>query len=145
MLWMRSEGAQEALLPKQAPLEGRGGKRLANHIPLLYIVGQVSYTEEQRRAAELGKGPTPLGRRLLRAEVELMGPNGPIRGRALLDSGAKGNFLSNIVAKEVGLKQTIGYPSRFKTLNRQRLDITGVAKATYRVADSQGKWRGCTD
>ena len=132
-------------MPEQAPREGRGGKRLANHVPLSYIVGQVSYTEEQRRAAEPGKGLKPLGRRLLRAEVELMGQNGPIRVRALLDSGAEGNFLSNMVAKEAGLKQTIGDSGRFETLNGQRLDITGVTKATYRVGDSQGRWKGCTD
>ena len=60
----------------------------------------------------------PLRRRLLKVEVELIGANGPIRVKALLDSGAKGNFLSNIVIKEVGLKQTIGDLNRFKTLNR---------------------------
>ena len=46
----------------------------------------------------------PLERCLLKVEVELIGANGPIRVRALLNLRAKGNFLSNIIIKEVGLK-----------------------------------------
>jgi transposase InsO family protein len=50
-----------------------------------------------------------------------------------------------MTAKEANVPQSTGEQGRFETLNGQRLNISGVGRVHYEVADSLGNWRGCVD
>ena len=86
------------------------------------------------------KQETPIGTRM-EVEVQLEGPNGWVKRRALLDSGANVNFISQLCAKECDLS---GDPTHFTTArlaNGAALQTYGSHLILTRIGDTRGTRR----
>lgn len=109
------------------------------------VVGHVYYDEGQRRLAEPGGRKPEEPRRLIAVEIVLRGPEGAKTAQGLIDSGADGNFISRMAAKEIGVEPTGPPNAKYAALNGQQLLVTGNARIAYQMADSRGQVRGCMD
>jgi transposase InsO family protein len=66
--------------------------------------------------------------------------------RALMDSGAEANFISQQLARRAGLTEIPNENSTFETLNGEAISITHHTRAAHCMKDSHGKSRsGVTD
>ena len=78
---------------QKGPLAGTGGKRQAHNGVAPSVVGQVTYSKEQRRISEPGGRQYGPGQMLIQLELRLRSKSGVRKVRALLDSGSEGNFV----------------------------------------------------
>jgi hypothetical protein len=65
--------------------------------------------------------------------------------KALMDSGAELNFISQLVVKEAALVASIDGATQARTLNGRLIPIYGTHKVRTRVADSKGREQDAED
>lgn len=99
------------------------GKSLDQRDPLLVVASYVYYTEDQRRAAELGRPKLGGNRSLIAIDIDLMGPDGPRTVKGLIDSRLGGVFIKQLLAKELNLSIDSEPLAKYEALNGQKLYV----------------------
>ena len=87
---------------------------------------------------ELGPGPVPIARKPLTVTTSIQTQDGWRKCKAMIDTGAQSNFISQLLAKEVGLLPTDEQPPRFQAMNQLPMTTYGVYRPRLRVTDCEG-------
>lgn len=89
--------------------------------------------------------PDSVGSSLISLSGTVRGQSGPIKVRALIDSGAEANFVSRAILDQTGQTPDDLKGATFRSLNGQSLAIQGRTRLLYSVTDSIGQERGGPD